>query len=67
MRLFELHRVEDESGVSGTGRVAQGCQFDDGVCVLRWLTAFRSTAIYSSIAELDAIHGHAGKTKVVWL
>ena len=66
VKTFFLDRTQDESGVSGTGRVAQGVQFDDGVCVLRWMTEHRSTAIYNSIEELEKIHGHNGRTQVVW-
>lgn len=64
-KLFELHRHEDESGVSGTGIVAKGAIFEDGTAVMRWLTEHRSTAIYTTVEELDAIHGHGGKTEVV--
>jgi hypothetical protein len=66
LKLFWFDRKVDESGVSGTGRVAQGVEFDDGVCVLRWLTTNRSTAIYSNIQELEKIHSHGGQTKIVW-
>ena len=66
MRLFDLERFEDESGISGVGIVAQGVEFDDGTCVLRWLTEPRSTAVYAIERELDAIHGHGGKTKIQW-
>ena len=31
MKIFYLKRTEDESGVSGTGRVAQGFIFDNEV------------------------------------
>jgi hypothetical protein len=64
LKLFDLVRNEDESGVSGTGTVAQGVVFDDGTAVLRWLTKFASTAVYNNLAELAAIHGHGGKTLV---
>lgn len=67
MRLFYLNRIEDESQVSGTGRVAQGVVFDDGTCAMRWLTRTRSTALYSSIEDLISIHGHGGKTQIEWL
>jgi hypothetical protein len=63
---FHLHRREDESGVSGTGVVADGVQLSDGRCVLHWLTAVSSVAIYNSIEDLMAIHGHNGKTIVQW-
>ncbi len=67
MRRFQLHRIEDASGVSGTGVVAQGIEFDDGHCAMRWLTATASTAFYATVADLETIHGHEGRTKVVWL
>lgn len=65
MKLFELHRDEDETGVSGTGVVAQGVIFDNGRCSLTWLTAHTSVATYDSIADVIAIHSHGGKTRVV--
>ena len=65
MKLFELRREEDESGVSGTGTVAQGVIFDNGKCALTWLTKYTSIAVYESIELVIAIHGHNGKTKVV--
>lgn len=64
MLLFELHRIEDESGVSGTGVVAEGVIFEDGVCAMRWKTAKASTCVYDSIQDLEAIHGHGGKTRI---
>ena len=65
-RVFWLDRLEDESGISGTGRVAIGVVFSDGVSVLRWLTDHRSTAIYASVEDLEAIHDHNGNTRLVW-
>lgn len=65
MKTFELHRSVDETGVSGVGIVAQGVEFDDGTCALRWLTAHKSTTIYPDMQTLVAIHGHAGQTRVV--
>lgn len=64
---FVLHREEDESGVSGTGAVAQGVIFTDGTVALRWMTGLRSTGIYDSIEDVEKIHGHGGKTKVKFL
>lgn len=65
MKLFELHRDEDESGISGTGVVAQGVIFDNGWCSLSWLTEHTSAVFYTSIEEVIAIHGHDGKTRVM--
>lgn len=67
MHLFKLVREEDPTGISGTGLIAEGCQFSDGTCVLRWTTEHRSTAVYGSMEELEAIHGHGGSTRVVWV
>lgn len=66
MRLFELHRDEDESGVSGTGVVAEGVEFSDRHCALRWLSTLASTGLYDDVDVLMRIHGHGGKTRLVW-
>lgn len=66
MKLFHLERLEDETGVSGSGTVAEGVEFSNGKCVLNWLTAWSSVAVYDSIEDVEAIHGHNGKTIIVW-
>jgi hypothetical protein len=66
VKTFLLRRTVDVSGVSGTGAICEGVQFSDGVCALRWLTDHRSTAIYASMDDLVAIHGHDGATTVEW-
>ncbi len=66
MRRFHLQRDHDASGVSGTGVVAEGVEFSDGVCALRWRTGTASTAIYASAEDLVTIHGHQGATRLVW-
>lgn len=65
MRTYELVRDEDETGVSGTGRVAQLVEFDDGTVALRWLTETSSTAVYADLGAVAKIHGHGGKTRIV--
>jgi len=65
-RNFHLVRHEDKSGVSGTGKVAVGVKFPTGKCVMEWLVAGQSMSIYDSIEVLENIHGHEGKTAVVW-
>jgi hypothetical protein len=64
-RLFHLHRTEDETGISGTGLVAEGVVFGDGTVALRWLTETSSTAVYDSLQDVVKIHGHGGRTQVV--
>ena len=65
IRTFHLQRLEDETGVSGTGRVAEGVIFTNGWVAMAWLTAHTSIAFYPSLREVEAIHGHNGKTLVV--
>lgn len=66
-RRFALQRDQDASGVSGTGVVALGVQWPDGACALHWVSALKSTAVYTSIEDVRAIHGHEGRTRIVWL
>ena len=63
---FTLERDEDESGISGTGVVAVGVRFNGGKCVLHWLTEYSSVAVYDDIETVRRIHGHGGKTRVVF-
>jgi len=66
MKRFLLLRKEDETGISGEGIVAEGVQFSCGWCALSWLTEYSSCGVYPSIEELERIHGHGGRTIVVW-
>jgi len=66
-RRFLLRRYEDESGVSGVGDVAWGVMFPDGSAVTRWMSNIASTAVWSDISHVDLIHGHGGKTELVWI
>jgi hypothetical protein len=67
MHTFHLQREHDVSGISGTGRVAEGVEFSDGTVAIRWMAReHQSTVVWSSIADVEAIHGHGGVTKIVW-
>jgi hypothetical protein len=66
MRTFHLYRKIDETGVSGTGIVAEGIEFGNGKCCIQWTTYHASVGIYENISEIETIHGHEGKTVVVW-
>jgi len=67
VRRFCLVRDEDVSGISGCGVVAEGVLFSTGRAVLAWVTRVQSVAIYDSMECLVSIHGHDGKTRVVWV
>lgn len=66
-RLFELVRSKDISGVSGTGVVAEGVEYTDGSIALRWKGAHPATAVWPSLSDVLAVHGHQGDTVVRWV
>lgn len=68
-RPFLLVRDEDVTGVSGTGVVAQGVEFQDGTVALRWLGDWPTSVVFhdEGIASVQHVHGHGGKTRIVWV
>lgn len=67
MRRFELHRHTDITGISGTGKVAEGVWFSNGKTVINWLTDKGSVVVWDNYADAFAIHGHGGATSFVFL
>ncbi len=69
MKRFELHREIDETGVSGIGVVAEGAVFTDGTVAMRWMTQWPTSVVFHDrgIEAVEHVHGHNGKTKIVWL
>lgn len=72
MKCFEMVRGQDESGVSGTGRVLCGVVFDDGTTVVRWCVEGKpnSTAIYPTFEAFKCLHVDShptNETKIEWL
>jgi hypothetical protein len=66
-RRFHLVRDVDETGVSGTGVVAHGIEFPDGTVAMRWATDTASTGVWDRIADVEAVHGHNGLTRVEFI
>ena len=70
-RTGHLVRLEDESGVSGEGVVAEFVRFRDGTVVISWWndandnldTTGNGLAIYDTLDDAEQIHGHGGKTR----
>jgi|ERR1035437_6083808 hypothetical protein len=59
IRTFEMYRTEDETGISGSGKVLEGTIFSDGECIIRWISAIspgHSTAIFDSFGSFLSIH-----------
>ncbi len=67
-RAFVLQRDEDVTGVSGIGTVAWGVEFPDGVVALRWISDWPTSVVFHDrgIAAVEAVHGHGGRTRIVW-
>jgi len=64
-----LQRDIDETGVSGTGIVAEGVEFSDGTVALRWTSAWPTSVVFHErgMDSVVAVHGHGGKTRIVWV
>ncbi|MFE2457543.1 hypothetical protein [Streptomyces sp. NPDC059402] len=65
-RRFHLQRTHDVTGVSGTGRVANGVLWPDGTVSIRWAGDRPSTVFWDDVAHAEAVHGHGGHTVIVW-
>lgn len=66
MRKFYLLRHEDVHNNSGTGVVAQGVIFDQGMGAMTWLTDEPTvTTFVRGIRGVKKLHGHDGKTEVI--
>lgn len=67
VRRFYLKRKVDDSGVSGTGRVAVGVVWPSGKVTLEWLSEITSHEDHNSVDECIAVHGHGDHTMVEWV
>jgi len=72
-QVFEMHRGSDESGVSGTGFIAEGVVFSNGKCVVEWTGAMPCTQMWPAPGGFDTfkkihIESHPGNnTEIRWL
>lgn len=64
-RTFCMLRHRDRSGVSGIGVVADAVLFPSGRVALAWRGTRTSVAVYESLDDVVAIHGHDGDTDLV--
>lgn len=57
MRVFDLFRISDASGISGVGKVGEGVIFEDGHTIFRWGVHHvpKSTVFYDSYGDFLAI------------
>lgn len=66
MRTFQLRRDVDVTGVSGTGVIADGAEFENGKVALCWRGERSSVSVWDSLAVMQDVHGHDGATRVIW-
>lgn len=69
-RLFALFRREDVTGLSGTGLVTYGVKWPNGKVTTWWLadrSGVSQLCTWESLPDMLRIHGHGGRTTVVWL
>jgi hypothetical protein len=69
IRTFTVCRINDETGVSGTGVVIEGITLATGQCVVHWLypTPRGSIAIFDSISDFATVHikPHPGNETII--
>ena len=65
MRAFTMYRRAVPKGTHNElqakppdGPQFEGVVWSDGTCTIRWLTAKGSTAVWQSLEDMLAIHGH---------
>lgn len=66
MKTFVLNRLEDLSGISGTGIVAEGVEFSNGKISIMWNNT-ASWGLFDNMQQMLSVHGHNGKTEVVYV
>jgi len=69
IRTFTVCRINDESGVSGTGIVIEGITLATGQCVVHWLypAPRGSIAMFDSISDFATVHikPHPGNETII--
>lgn len=77
MHKFHFKRIEDESGTSGTGIVAEGVEFSDGSVMIHWFNednpdtdttndGFSFKPGPDGVGDSRKVHGHGGLTQIVF-
>ena len=66
VRVGRIMRHEDVHGVSGDGKVADVFEASNGKAIVVWISSNPSVVVYDNIKAVENVHGHGGKTEVVW-
>lgn len=68
MKYYRLNRIQDETGNSGTGYVAEVIVGGPGTAIVLWSEESNALGVASmviypgGIADVEKVHGHGGKT-----
>ena len=69
IRTFTVCRQDDETGVSGTGVVIEGCKLATGQCIIHWLypPPRGGIAIFDSMNDFITVHikPHPGNRTII--
>ena len=66
---FLMVRNADETGVSGTGTVLEGCVFGNGKCVTAWTSGRPCVTVWDSYEAFKEVHidpHPTNKTEIIW-
>ena len=66
-RIFNLVREVDSTGLSGTGIVAQGIQFDNGNVVVCWLLNISSIVLFENLEDFKSVSCSHSRSEVKFI
>lgn len=69
-QVFLMNRNHDESGISGTGIVAEGCVFSNGKCVVTWRSDAPCVTVWDTFEQFKSKHidSHPdNETELIWI
>lgn len=69
-QLFRMIRVQDDSGISGTGKVAEGVVMSNGKCIILWSSHTPAVHVWDSFKAFKAVHidSHPDNNTIIeWL
>ncbi len=67
---FLMKRNHDETGMSGTGIVAEGCVFSNGKCAVTWRSSKPCVQVwdtFEAFREVHIDHHPDNDTEIIWL
>jgi len=67
MKYYRLNRIQDATGNSGTGYVAEVVVGGPGTAIVLWsdtsnALGVSSIVVYASLEDCEKVHGHGGST-----